>query len=90
MARKRQRFGRAARGGRINLRRLTPRRKARIERIRRRFFEEDLDLENVRRSNKKRALFATHYRGKTQIVEKYPEGRTIIDVAEILKRNSNS
>ena len=81
---------RISRGGRFNVKRLTPRRKAMIERRRRKFFEEDLDLDNVRRNNRKRALYATHYRGKTQVVEKYPEGRTIIDVAEILKRNSNS
>ena len=35
----------AFKGGRFNLRRLTPRRKARIERRRRKFFEEDLEFD---------------------------------------------
>ena len=89
--RRTRRFGRLARGTRrFNIRRLTPRQKARIERRRRKFFEADLDFENVRRSNKKRALYATHYKGKTKIYERYPKGRTIIDVMKILKANSNN
>ena len=88
--RRQRRFGSIARGTRrFNVRRLTPRRKARIERRRRRFFESELDFDRVRRNNKKRALYATHIRGKTKIYERYPKGRTIIDVAKILKKNTN-
>ena len=84
----------AFKGGRFNLRRLTPRRKARIERRRRKFFEEDLEFDKKRRSNKKRALFSiTTRKGtkfKSKILERYPKDRTIIDVMKILKKNTNN
>ena len=93
MSRRRRRLS-AFRGGRINLRRLTPRRKALIERRRRKFFEEDLDLDKVRRNNKKRALFSiTTRKGtkhKSKILERHPRDRTIIDVMDILKKNTNN
>ena len=93
LGRRRRRLA-AFRGGRINLRRLTPRRKARLERRRRKFFQEDLDLDRVRRNNKKRALFSiTTRKGtkyKSKIMERYPKDRTIIDVADILRKNSNN
>ena len=88
--RRTRRFGSIARGTRrFNVRRLTPRQKARIERRRNRFFESELDFNRVRRSNKKRALYSMHVNGKTKIMERYPKNRTIIDVAKILKKNSN-
>ena len=89
--RRTRRFGSIARGTRrFNIRRLTPRQKRRIEKRRSKFFESELDFDRVRRSNKKRALYATHYKGKTKIYERYPKGRTIIDVMKILKANSNN
>ena len=88
--RNRRRFGRTARGGRFNLKRLTPRRKRMIEKRRRRFFEEDLNFETIRRRNTTRALYSTHIRGKTKIYEQYEDDKTIIDVAKILMKNSNS
>ena len=94
LGKRRARFGRTARGGRFNLRRLTPRRKARLERRRRKFFQEDLDFDRVRGNNKKRALFSVIGRKgnkyETRILERHPEGRTIIDVMKIIKNNSNN
>ena len=85
---------RIARGGRFNVKRLTPRRKARLEKRRRKFFEEDIDFDRVRRNNKKRALFSVIGRKgnkyETRILERHPEGRTIIDVMKIIKNNSNN
>ena len=82
------------RGGRFNAKRLTPRRKRWLERRRRKFFEEDLNLDTVRRSNKKRALFSiTKRKGygyESQILERYPRDRTIIDVMKIIKKNTNN
>ena len=93
MPRRRRRLS-VFRGGRFSLRRLTPRRKALIERRRRKFFEEDLDLDKVRRNNKKRALFSiTTRKGtkyKSKILERHPRDRTIIDVMKILKKNTNN
>ena len=51
MGRKRK-FGKLSRGGRFDRRKLTPRQKARIERRRRKFFQEDLEFDKVRRNNK--------------------------------------
>ena len=83
----------AYRGGRINLRRLSPRRKARLERRRRRFFEEDLDFDRTRRNNRKRALFSVTkrkgYGYESKILERYPKDKTIIDVMKIIKNNTN-
>ena len=74
-------------------RNLTPRQKARIERRRRKFFEEDLDFDKVRRNNKKRALFSVTrrkgYNYESKILERHPRSRTIIDVMKIIKQNSN-
>tara|TARA_B100000287_G_scaffold421075_1_gene461300 strand:- start:459 stop:740 length:282 start_codon:yes stop_codon:yes gene_type:complete len=91
---RRRRFGRLARGTRrFNAKRLTQRQKNWIERRRRRFFQEDLEFDDVRRSNRKRALFSvTRRRGHTyesKILERHPKGRTIIDVMKIIKANSN-
>tara|TARA_Y100000593_G_scaffold91817_1_gene181653 strand:- start:603 stop:905 length:303 start_codon:yes stop_codon:yes gene_type:complete len=84
----------AFRGGKFNPKRLSPRRKRQLERRRSKFFEEKLDLDKVRRSNKKRALFSTIGRKgtnyKSRILERHPKGRTIIDVMKILKANSNN
>jgi len=88
-----RRFGRLARGRRFNARRLTSRQKARIERRRKKFFQGDIDLDNVRRSNRKRALFSITrrkgYKYESKILERHPRSRTIIDVMKIIKGNSN-
>ena len=92
MGRKRK-FGKLARGGRFDRRKLTPRQKARIERRRRKFFQEDLDFDKVRRNNRKRALFSVITRKGTKyeskILERYPKDNTIIDVMKIIKQNTN-
>ena len=91
---KKRRFGRAARGGRINLRKLTPRRKFRLERRRARFFEEGLDFDSRRSNNKKRALFSIvtrkGYKYRSRVLERTKRSRTLIDVHRILKQNSNN
>tara|TARA_Y100001973_G_C5026042_1_gene245613 strand:- start:44 stop:325 length:282 start_codon:yes stop_codon:yes gene_type:complete len=92
MGRKRK-FGKLARGGRFDRRKLTPRQKARIERRRRKFFQEDLEFDKVRRNNKKRALFSVTrrkgYKYESKILERHPRSRTIIDVMKIIKQNTN-
>ena len=84
----------AFKGGRFNPKRISPRRKRQLDRRRSKFFEADLDFDRVRRSNKKRALFSTIGRRGTDYVsnikERHPRGRTIIDVMKILKANSNN
>ena len=91
---KTRKFGKLARGKRtFSPRRLTPYQKARIERRRRKFFQEDLEFNKVRRNNRKRALFSITkrrgYKYESKILEKHPRSRTIIDVMKIIKQNSN-
>tara|TARA_B100000131_G_C17943661_1_gene543415 strand:- start:39 stop:299 length:261 start_codon:yes stop_codon:yes gene_type:complete len=81
---------RAFRGGRINLKRLTPRRKRWLEKRRRKFFQEDMDFDRVRGNNKKRALYGVIRKGKIKVLEDAPDDHTIIDVADILRKNSNN
>ncbi len=76
--------------GAFDASRLTPQQKRKLERKRRKFFEEDLNFDDVRRNNRKRALYSLKRGNKLKVLERHPRSRTIIDVAEILKRNTNN
>ena len=73
---------------------LSPLKKARIEKKRKKFFEGELDFEGKRTNNKKRALFSIvtrrGYKYKPRLLERTNKGKTIIDVLNILKNNSNN
>ena len=73
---------------------LSPLKKARIERKRAKFFEDKVDLDKKRTNNKKRALFSIvtrrGYKYKPRLLERTNKGKTIIDVLNILKNNSNN
>ena len=76
--------------GQFNAARLTPQQKRRIEKKRRKFFQEDLNFDDVRGNNRKRALYSLKRGEKLKILERHPRDKTIIDVAEIIKRNTNN
>ena len=73
---------------------ISPLKKARIERKRAKFFEDKIDLDEKRTNNKKRALFSIvtrrGYKYKPRLLERTNKGKTIIDVLNILKNNSNN
>ena len=89
---KKNRFRRRLRRGFLgafNPKRLSPRQKRRIEKRRERIFQGKLNFDRVRRSNRKRALFGVVKGRKIKVLEDHPRGRTIIDVAAIIRQNSN-
>ena len=73
---------------------LSPLKKARIDKERKKFFEGELDFEGKRTNNKKRALFSIvtrkGYKYRSRLLERTNKGKTIIDVLNILKNNSNN
>ena len=73
---------------------ISPRRKARIDKRREKFFEGKIDLDEKRTNNKKRALFSivtrSGYKYKPRLLERTRRDKTIIDVLNILKNNSNN
>ena len=75
--------------GAFNPKRLSPKQKRRIEKRRERIFRGKLDFDRVRRSNRKRALFAVVKGKKLKVLEEHPKSRTIIDVAAIIRKNTN-
>ena len=73
---------------------LSPLQRVRIERKRAKFFEDKIDLDKKRTNNKKRALFSIvtrkGYKYKPRLLERTSKDKTIIDVLNILKNNSNN